>query len=148
VSVDEVNDWFNVGALPLRSAAVMVLANPFPSERPRPVDAVLQTLFVLSCVTLLGFLGGWGITVRQLVLRIKGAHPAAFEILRARSRKGGRRLAVTSSVQQALSSGGETLPPEVRADPVCIAMMAREARLRLGMLAAGLVAGGFFIALS
>jgi hypothetical protein len=109
------------------------------------LDTVLQSLFVLSCVALLGFLGAWGITVRRMVGRIEVAHPQAYEVLRARSRKGGRRLAVTSSVQHALSSGGDTLPAEVRADPVCIAMMATESRMRLAMLGAGAASFVFFI---
>jgi hypothetical protein len=111
------------------------------------MTAIVETLFVVACIALLGFLGGWGITVRRLVRRIETAHPEDFEILRARSRKGGRRLAVTSAVQQALTGGGGTLPEAVRADPVCIVMMAREGRLRLMMLGAGLLAGVFFMML-
>lgn len=120
-------------------------ASIVPHPKGRALDTVLQSLFVLSCVALLGFLGAWGITVRRMVGRIEVAHPQAYEVLRARSRKGGRRLAVTSSVQHALSSGGDTLPAEVRADPVCIAMMATESRMRLAMLGAGAASFVFFI---
>ena len=106
---------------------------------------IIQTLFLIACLALLGFLGVWGIMVRRLVRRIETAHPQDFEILRARSRKGGRRLAVTSSVQQALTGGGETLPEAIRADPVCARMMVQEGRLRLMMLGAGLAAGVLFV---
>ncbi|MFT4794446.1 MAG: hypothetical protein ACJAVR_003653 [Paracoccaceae bacterium] len=111
------------------------------------MTAIIQTLFVITCLALLGFLGGWGITVRRLVRQIEDAHPQDFEILRARSRKGGRRLAVTSAVQQALTGGGDTLPEAIRKDPACVALMVREGRLRLMMLGAGLLSGLFFLLL-
>jgi hypothetical protein len=108
---------------------------------------IVQTLFVIACLALMVLVGVWGFMVRRLVRRIEIAHPEDFEILRARSRKGGRRLAVTSAVQQALTGGGDTLPQAIRADPVCARMMVREGRLRLMMLGTGLLSGLLFVLL-
>lgn len=106
---------------------------------------IIQSLFVISCIALMALVGVWGFTVRRLVRRIEAEHPQDFEILRARSRKGGRRLAVTSAVQQALTGGGDTLPEAIRADPVCAGIMVREGRLRLMMLGAGVLSFLLFL---
>lgn len=104
-----------------------------------------QTVFLLACLVLLGALFVWGITVRRLARRIEDRWPAIFEELRERSRKGGRRLAVTSEIQKALGGGGVPLPEPVLREPGCAAMIRTEGRLRIVMLAASLAAFASFL---
>lgn len=108
---------------------------------------LFQTLFLLACLALLGALCIWGLTVHRLTLRIERRMPAVFEELRLRSRKGGRRLAVTSEIQKAMGGGGVPLPDAVLNDPVCAPLIAAEGRLRLAMLIAGGVAAMAFMGL-
>ena len=107
---------------------------------------LVPVLFLIACLALLGALGVWGVTVRRLVRRIETGHPAAFEELRARSRKGGRRLAVTSEIQLSLG-GGQPLPDPVLQDPACTPLIRAEGRLRLVMLVASVAAFAAFLAL-
>ena len=107
---------------------------------------VVETLFLLACLALLGALFVWGFTVRRLARRIETAHPDAFEELRGRSRKGGRRLAVTSEIQLSLG-GGRPLPDPVLQDPACTPLIRAEGRLRLVMLVASVAAFAAFLAL-
>ncbi|MGG7565767.1 hypothetical protein ACQ5SO_06335 [Rhodovulum sp. DZ06] len=107
---------------------------------------LIQAVFLGACLVLLGALLVWGILVRRLASAIETRHPEEHEILRQRSRKGGRRLAVTSELQKSLA-GGLPLPDAILADPVCAPMIAREGRLRLVMLFSAGAAAAAFMAL-